>query len=61
LYFLAVILGACSRRVIGWALEPTLEEGLTPAALRMALSVPRAPGLIHHSDRGAPQYAGAAY
>jgi len=35
--FLAVILDACSRRVIGWALERTLEDELTLAALRMAL------------------------
>src|SRR3954465_3675407 len=50
--FLAVILDACSRRVIGWALERTLEDELTLAALRMALSQ-RAigPGLVHHSDR----------
>ena len=54
---LAVILDACSRRVIGWALERTLEDELTLAALRMALSQRAAgPGLVHHSDRGS-QYA----
>ena len=59
--FLAVILDACSRRVIGWALERTLEDELTLAALRMALSQ-RAigPGLVHHSDRGS-QYASTDY
>ena len=59
--FLAVILDACSRRVIGWALERTLEDDLTLAALRMALSQ-RAihPGLVHHSDRGS-QYASTDY
>jgi putative transposase len=59
--FLAVILDACSRRVIGWALERTLEDELTLAALRMALSQ-RAiqPGLVHHSDRGS-QYASKDY
>ncbi len=36
--FLAVILDAFSRRVIGWALDRTLEDELTLAALRMALS-----------------------
>lgn len=59
--FLAVILDAYSRRVIGWALERTLEDELTLAALRMALArrvVP--PGLIHHSDRGS-QYASNDY
>jgi putative transposase len=51
--FLAVILDACSRRVIGWALERTLEDKLTLAALDRALSrrVVK-PGLVHHSDRG---------
>jgi putative transposase len=59
--FLAVILDACSRRVIGWALERTLEDDLTLAALRMALSqrTIRA-GLVHHSDRGS-QYASHDY
>jgi hypothetical protein len=59
--FLAVILDACSRRVIGWALERTLEDDLTLAAWRMALSQ-RAiqPGLVHHSDRGS-QYASTDY
>lgn len=59
--FLAVILDAYSRRVIGWALERTLEDELTLAALRMALArrVVR-PGLVHHSDRGS-QYASNDY
>ena len=51
--YLAVILDAYSRRVIGWALDRTLEDELTLAALRMALEgrIPAA-GLVHHSDRG---------
>jgi transposase InsO family protein len=59
--YLAVILDAFSRRVIGWALEDTLEDELTLAALRMTLEhrVP-APGLVHHSDRGV-QYASQDY
>ena len=59
--YLAVILDAWSRRVIGWALGRTLETELTLAALRMAIAArnPKA-GLIHHSDRGV-QYAAAAY
>ncbi len=36
--FLAVILDAYSRRVIGWALDRTLEDELTLAALRMAIA-----------------------
>lgn len=59
--FLAVILDACSRRVIGWALDRTLEDELTLGALRMALARRVVePGLVHHSDRGS-QYASADY
>jgi len=59
--FLAVILDACSRRVIGWELDRTLETKLTLAALRMALSRRSVqPGLVHHSDRGT-QYASTEY
>jgi putative transposase len=59
--YLAVVIDAFSRRVIGWALERTLEDKLTLAALRMALAQ-RAiqPGLVHHSDRGS-QYASTDY
>jgi len=59
--FLAVILDAYSRRVIGWALDRTMEDELTLAALRMALSRRAAGlGLVHHSDRGL-QYASNDY
>lgn len=59
--FLAVLLDAYSRRVIGWALDRTLEDELTLAALRMALASRRVqPGLVHHSDRGS-QYASTDY
>ena len=59
--YLAVILDACSRRVIGWALDRTLEDELTLAALRMALARRIVePGLVHHSDRGS-QYASNDY
>jgi transposase InsO family protein len=59
--FLAVILDAYSRRVIGWALDRTMEDSLTLTALRMALSrrIVQA-GLVHHSDRGS-QYASNDY
>jgi putative transposase len=59
--FLAAILDACSRRVIGWALDRNLDDELTLAALRMAIQH-RSPltGLVHHSDRGS-QYASRAY
>ena len=59
--FLAVILDAYSRRVIGWALDRTMEDDLTLNALRMALSRRVVePGLVHHSDRGS-QYASGDY
>ena len=59
--YLAVVLDAYSRRVIGWALERWLEDELTLAALRMALRERQpGPGLVHHSDRGV-QYASLEY
>jgi putative transposase len=59
--YLAVILDAFSRRVVGWALGRTLQAELAVTALRMALLERQpAPGLVHHSDRGV-QYASQAY
>jgi putative transposase len=59
--YLAVILDAYSRRVIGWHLDDCLEDSLTITALRMALGARRVrPGLVHHSDRGV-QYASGDY
>jgi putative transposase len=59
--YLAVVIDAFSRRVIGWALDLTVEDDLPLAALRMALQLRRpAPGLVHHSDRGS-QYASGDY
>ena len=59
--FLAVILDAFSRRVIGWALDRHMEDELTLRALRMALAHRTLqPGLVHHSDRGS-QYASREY
>jgi putative transposase len=59
--YLAVILDAFSRRVIGWALDRSLEAALVITALRRALAE-RQPvaGLVHHSDRGV-QYACGDY
>ena len=60
-HYVAVVLDLFSRRVVGWALRPTLHTDLTTAALRMALARRHpARGLGHHSDRGT-QYASAAY
>jgi len=59
--YLAVVLDAFSRRVVGWALDRTLEAELVMTALRRALAQRQpAPGLVHHSDRGV-QYACRAY
>jgi transposase InsO family protein len=59
--YLAVVIDAFSRRVIGWALDRTMEDNLTVAALRMALELRSpSPGLVHHSDRGS-QYASGHY
>ncbi len=59
--YLAAVLDAFSRKVIGWALGRTLEAELALAALRMALAERQPPaGLVHHSDRGV-QYACGDY
>jgi len=59
--YLAVILDAYSRRVIGWELGRTLAAELALGALRQALKGRCfAPGLVHHSDRGV-QYASGDY
>jgi putative transposase len=59
--YLAVVLDAYSRRVIGWALDRTLEDDLAIAALNMAFAGrPTPDGLTHHSDRGV-QYASRDY
>lgn len=59
--YLAVVLDAHSRRVIGWSLDRTMEVGLPLTALRIALDR-RSPsaGLVHHSDRGSV-YASKEY
>ena len=60
--FLAIVLDAFSRRVVGWALDTHLQASLAIEALNMAIAARRpAPGsLIHHSDRGV-QYACGDY
>lgn len=60
--YLAVILDAFSRKVIGWALDDHLEARLAIEALDMALTArnPAPDTLIHHSDRGV-QYASTNY
>lgn len=59
--FLAVVLDAYSRKVIGWELGRTLETSLPLAALETAIASRKPkPGLVHHSDRGT-QYASNDY
>ena len=59
--FLAVVMDAFSRRIVGWNLAPKITTELALIALGNAIeSRQPAPGLIHHSDRGA-QYASVAY
>jgi putative transposase len=60
--YLAIVLDAFSRKVVGWALETHLRAELAIAALAMAIARrrPTRGGLIHHSDRGV-QYACGDY
>ena len=59
--YLAVILDLFSRRIIGWALDSSMDRGLALDALLMALRTRRPDeGLLHHSDRGV-QYASGDY
>ena len=59
--YLAAILDAYSRRVIGYAISTGLNTALTLEALKMAIVQRRpSPGVIHHSDQGV-QYASGAY
>jgi putative transposase len=59
--YLAAILDACSRRIIGYAISTRLDAPLTLEALHMAISQRRPdPGVVHHSDQGV-QYASTEY
>jgi transposase InsO family protein len=59
--YLAAVLDALSRRVIGYAISTRLDASLTLEALRMAITERRSEsGLIHHSDQGV-QYASDEY
>ena len=55
--YMAVVLDAFSRRVVGWALNRSLRSAVAVDALQQALESRKPlPGLVHHSDRGV-QYA----
>jgi putative transposase len=60
--YLAVVLDLFSRKVVGWAIGPSLATELVSAALRAAIEARRPVGqdLLHHSDRGS-QYTSEAY
>jgi transposase InsO family protein len=59
--YLAAVLDAFSRRVIGYAISARLDSSLTLEALHMAIAGRRPdPGVIHHSDQGV-QYASTEY
>lgn len=59
--FLAVVLDAFSRKVVGWELSRNLGDRLALKALEKAIAERQpAPGLVHHSDRGV-QYASHEY
>jgi putative transposase len=58
--YLAVVLDAWSRRVVGWAMATHLRTELVIDALNMALSMRRPTDVIHHSDQGC-QYTSIAF
>jgi putative transposase len=59
--YLAAILDACSRKVVGYAISRQIDTQLALAALHAAVRCRCPPeGCIHHSDRGC-QYASAEY
>lgn len=59
--YLAVVLDLYARKVVGWAMAPTMHAELVCAALQLAIAQRQpTPGLIVHSDRGS-QYASALH
>ena len=58
--YLAVVLDAFSRRIVGWAMASHLRTCLVLDALDMALAQRRPEGVIHHSDQGS-QYTSIAF
>ncbi len=59
--YVAAVLDACSRKIVGWAADDTMPTALVTRAFERAVMAQRpARGLLHHSDRGS-QYASDAY
>jgi putative transposase len=50
--FLAVVLDAWSRRIVGWAMSPTMTTDLVRSALEMAVQQRQPTNVVHHSDQG---------
>jgi putative transposase len=58
--YLAVVLDAWSRRIVGWAMANHLRTDLVLSALEMAINQRRPRDVIHHSDQGC-QYTSLAF
>jgi len=58
--YLAVVLDAFSRKIVGWAMATHLRTELVLEALNLALWQRRPVGVIHHSDQGT-QYTSLAF
>jgi len=58
--FLAVVLDACTRRVVGWAMANHMRKELVVDALNMAIYRRKPKGVVHHSDHGS-QYTSIAF
>jgi putative transposase len=59
--YLAFILDACSKKIVGWSMAAHLRSELVVDALQMAIARRKpAPGLVHHSDRGV-QYTSLSF
>lgn len=58
--YLAIVLDACSRRIVGWSMATHLKTELVLQALNMALTQRRPDSVIHHSDQGT-QYTSIAF
>src|SRR5690606_24452312 len=58
--YLAVVLDAWSRKIVGWAMATHLRTELVLEALQLAVKQRRPQGVIHHSDHGS-QYTSLAF
>ncbi len=56
--YLAVVLDAWSRRIVGWAFSADLKTGVVLDALDMAIAARKLDNVVHHSDRGSQVHVG---